>query len=184
MGTLAIRTDQDNMGAWPNFKREWRKPTTGIAAQIESSANNIVGSQIAAYTSNLADGAAIAGKIEVGLYDFTVDTGAAGDYNLLTGLSENDLILCHGYFVEVAPTSSGSATIAVNGGTAADFVAATLYSDDIWGKDKELNAFAQANKGVLVTSAGVVKLTIAAAALTAGKIWFFFQRLGNVNGYS
>lgn len=105
-------------------------------------------------------------------YDFAVDGGAVGDIDLtkVASVPANAVIL--GGFVEVdtAPTSGGSATIAVKVEGAGDMVAAAAIGGAPWstaGRKSIIPAFTGAT-AVKTTAVRKVQATIATAALTAG----------------
>jgi hypothetical protein len=104
-------------------------------------------------------------------YDFAVDGGVAGDISLGVNIPDNAVIL--GGFVEgiTAVTSSGGATIAVKLQSAADILGAT-------GKASFTGTAVLPCAAVLAgpfkcTAARTVTITVATAALTAGKfnVW-------------
>lgn len=118
------------------------------------------------------------------VYDFAKHGGAIGDMDLsdpskLAGnqaLPQGMIVTEVGYRVLVAPTSGGAATISL-GDSASNvrFLAATAYSNAAFALDN----VAKAAIGVpnLVNSANKAKpvLTVATAALTAGKMMLYYE---------
>ncbi|MEV4096962.1 hypothetical protein [Streptosporangium saharense] len=121
-------------------------------------------------------------KVVRGRYDFSVDGGAVGDIDLTydAQIPANAIVL--GGFVEVdaAPTSGGSATVAVKVEGAGDIVAAAAISGAPWsttGRKSVVPAFTGATT-VKTTQARKIQATVATAALTAGVfdvVLFFIQ---------
>lgn len=121
-------------------------------------------------------------KVVRGRYDFAVDGGAVGDIDLTLDaqIPANAIIL--GGFVEVdtAPTSGGSATVAVKVEGAGDIVAAAAIGGAPWsttGRKSVVPVFTGATS-VKTTAARKIQATVATAALTAGVfdvVLFFVQ---------
>jgi hypothetical protein len=121
-------------------------------------------------------------KVVRGRYDFAVDGGAVGDIDLTLDaqIPANAIVL--GGFVEVdtAPTSGGSATVAVKVEGAADIVAAAAIGGAPWsttGRKSVIPVFTGATT-VKTTTARKIQATVATAALTAGVfdvVLFFIQ---------
>lgn len=118
-------------------------------------------------------------KEATGEYDFAVDGGAVSTITLRAAPSYsvgNDIPIgsvIEGGYVEVdtAVTSGGSATVAVNSEGAGDLVAAAAISGAPWsttGRKSLIPAFTGA-ASVKTTAARQLAITIATAALTAGK---------------
>lgn len=116
-------------------------------------------------------------KTAVGEYDFAVDGGAVGTITL-RGVDAagnevpNGAVIMGGY-VEVltAFTSGGAATVAVNSQAAGDLVAAAAVSGAPWsttGRKSVIPVFTGATT-VKTTATRQLAITIATAALTAGK---------------
>lgn len=111
-----------------------------------------------------------------GQYDFSVSGGATGAYNLLpeTELIPAKAVITAVYFDTVtAPTSGGSATIALGVNTTTDLKGATAY-----GSFSGITAgipVSSAATSVKVTAASNLVMTIGTAALTAGKINVFVE---------
>lgn len=114
-----------------------------------------------------------------GEYDFAVDGGAVSTITLRSASSDsngNDIpsgaIITGGYIeVDTAVTSGGSATIAVNSEGAGDLQAAAAISGAPWsttGRKAIVPVFTAAT-GVKTTARRNLAITIATAALTAGK---------------
>ncbi len=108
-----------------------------------------------------------------GEYDFAVDGGAAGTITLRGDNSIPNGAYIVGGFVDVltAVTSGGAATVAVNSQGAGDVVAAAAVSGAPWsttGIKSVIPAFTGATT-VKTTTARSLAITIATAALTAGR---------------
>lgn len=112
-----------------------------------------------------------------GEYDFAVDGGAIATLNLRGFGAASNFIPAGSYimggFIEVdtAVTSGGAATIAVNGNTAGDLLAAAAVSGAPWsttGLKSILPAFTGAT-AVKTTADRSLAIAIAAATVTAGK---------------
>jgi len=113
-----------------------------------------------------------------GVYDIATDTGAAASYTLMT-IPDNSTIVNAWYEVITAPTSAGSATIAigVTSDDAAGVKAQTAFDDasfavGYWDCVPDGTA---ANFTTKTTAERTVVLTIGTAALTAGKIYVWCQ---------
>lgn len=121
-------------------------------------------------------------KIARGRYDFAVDGGAVGDIDLTppAQIPANAVIM--GGFVEVdtAPTSGGSATIAVKVEAANDIINAAAIGGAPWsttGRKSVIPVFTGAST-VKTTAARKIIATVATAALTAGAfdvVLFYIQ---------
>lgn len=126
-------------------------------------------------------------KEATGEYDFAVDGGAASTITLRspTGYSVgNDIplgALIVGGFVEVdtALTSGGAATVAVNSQAAGDLVAAAAFDGAPWSTTgrKDIVPDSTGSTVVKTTAQRRIAITIATAALTAGKfrVVIFFR---------
>lgn len=118
-------------------------------------------------------------KEATGEFDFAVDGGAIGTItlrsrkNLSTG---NDIpagsVIVDGYVeIDTGFTSGGAATVAAGAETTADLVAATVASGSPWSAPGRYSLI-ETGAGALTAKTTVrrfVTLTIAVAALTAGK---------------
>lgn len=105
-------------------------------------------------------------------YDFAVDGGAVGDIDLTRSAQIPSGAVILGGFLEVdtAPTSGGSATIAIKVEGAGDIVAAAAIGGAPWsttGRKSVVPVFTGATT-VKTTAARKVTATVATAALTAG----------------
>lgn len=116
-------------------------------------------------------------KTVVGEYDFAVDGGAVGVITLRGGgLFGNALpagsVVLSGYIeVDTAVTSGGAATVSVGSEAAADLLAAAAVSGAPWsttGRKSVIPAGTGATS-VKTTAARSLAVTVATAALTAGK---------------
>jgi hypothetical protein len=106
------------------------------------------------------------------VYDFSIDGGTVGTYDLFTANKDVVIKGAHAY-VKTACTSGGSATVAygITGATTA-FVDATAGAV----ANLTLNAILGAAEPPLRLVAGnKVVMTLATAALTAGKIEFVIE---------
>lgn len=103
-------------------------------------------------------------------YDFAEDGGGTGDYDLATMASAVDIVDAY-IKVPAAVTSGGAPTVSIgiDGGdedaimTAAVGVPANLTLNAVIDGDS-------AGKKIRVAAAGVIQMTVATAALTAGEI--------------
>lgn len=106
-------------------------------------------------------------------YDFDVHGGAVGDIPLDFELPANAVIV-NGFVDEVEDlTSDGSATIAIKAESAADLKAATAIAS--YTGRVALIPVGTAATSVKTTEARVLTLTVAVAALTAGKMNIFLD---------
>lgn len=106
-----------------------------------------------------------------GRYDFAVDGGAVGDIDLSGSIPANSVVLGGFVEVDVAPTSGGSATVALKVEGAGDIVAAASIGGAPWsttGRKSVIPVFTGATT-VKTTAARKVVATVATAALTAGQ---------------
>lgn len=106
------------------------------------------------------------------VYDFAVDGGATGAYDVFTAGSDVVITGAHAY-VKTACTSGGSATVAygITGSTTA-FVDATAGAVANLTADAVLGA---AEPPIRLASGSKVLMTVGTAALTAGKIEFVVE---------
>lgn len=136
----------------------------------------------ATLTANSAQVGNIGLQTQELVYDFAVNGGSTGFIDLSSVMKkiEAGAVIADVYYrVDVAPTSLGSATIAIGDvDTNNRYKAATAYNDSAYA----LNAVAKAASGVPlnVTAANMGKfgILISTATLTAGKIKFlvsFYQ---------
>lgn len=116
-------------------------------------------------------------KTFVGEYDFAVDGGAVSTITLRTSTSMPNVlpigtVVVSGYIeVDTPVTSGGAATVAVNGEAAGDLLAATLVSGAPWSTTgrKSIIPAATGATAIKTTAARSITVTVAVAALTAGK---------------
>lgn len=103
------------------------------------------------------------------LYDFAVKGGAVGVINL--GLMVPANVIVHEGFVwtQVAPTSGGSATVALRLNSGADTLGATAIGD------LTLNSVTRITLTPRTTAETELKAVIATAALTAGKLLAYMR---------
>jgi hypothetical protein len=109
-------------------------------------------------------------------YDFAVHGGVQGTINLKTAVPAGTIILDGLLDVITQPTSDGSATVAISVEGANDVYAAGAISGLTPGL-KDVVPDGTAGKAIKTTQARNVTLTIAVAALTAGKIRGFLRCL-------
>ena len=140
-----------------------------------------------------------AGKWLAARYDFTVHGGAVGDIPLRVRAPKGAVIINSFVHTIVAPTSGGSATIAIKLQSAGDILAATAYDDPPFdgtfglgkarytpaidlgtgdGSDTAIDDSAAA-AFIALTAERELTLTIGTAALTAGEINIFIQYVVN-----
>lgn len=102
------------------------------------------------------------------VYDFAVQGGAIGTITLPVQIPAKAIVI--GGFLDVitAPTSGGSATVAINVEGAADVQAPTAIASLTTGRKALIPVFTAASS-VKTTIQRNVTVTIATAALTAGK---------------
>ena len=105
-------------------------------------------------------------------YDFAMDGGAVGDITLRGDRLPNDAVITSGMIhVNTAVTSGGSATVALKVLSAGDVLAATAKTSLTLNALLDTVPVGTAATAVRTTSAGLgVTMTVAVAALTAGKI--------------
>lgn len=114
-----------------------------------------------------------------GEYDFAVDGGAVGTITLRSAPSDSNgneipsgSIITGGYIeVDTAVTSGGAATIAVASEAAGDLQTAAAISGPPWSTTgrKAITPVFTAATGVKTTARRNLAITVATAALTAGK---------------
>jgi hypothetical protein len=127
---------------------------------------------MANYPVTLANGSKAESKLLLFVYDFAVNAGAIG--NLVLG---PDSIPVGWYVtdinavVETALVSGGAATVALGAVANGDLVAAAAYTG--YTVDTSVNYHPAASPKKTV--AGGLRMTIAGATLTAGKVKFFVE---------
>lgn len=106
-------------------------------------------------------------------YDFSVDTGAIADYDVLENAGSNNYVVTDFYaHVETAATSAGSLVVDLgisDGGTEfwSDKAVADLSIGTVHGMDTAAP--------VKLAASGKIVVGLEAAAATAGKIHFYFK---------
>lgn len=115
----------------------------------------------------------------VARYDFAVHGGAVSSIGMRVRIPSGSIICNTLLDVITAPTSGGSATIAVTSEGAGDIVAATSIASAPWsttGRKVGIPDFATATDAVKTTAERELTVTIATAALTAGKfdVYIFY----------
>lgn len=106
-------------------------------------------------------------------YDFDVHGGAVGDIALDCTVPDNAVILDGIVDVLTPPTSGGAATVALKVEGAADLLGATAIASVTGLVDTVPNGTAA--NAIKTTADRVVTVTVAVAALTAGKMNIFFR---------
>lgn len=106
-------------------------------------------------------------------YDFATDGGPIGDTTLDLVLPDNAIIYTGFVDVLTAPTSGGSATVALKIQGAGDLIAATAIAS-FTGQLNLVSDGAAANV-VKLTAQRTATVTVAVAALTAGKFNLYLQ---------
>lgn len=118
-------------------------------------------------------------KTAVGEYDFAVDGGAVGTIVLRSAPGDSNgneipagSVILGGYIeVDTALTSGGAATVAVTAESAGDLQTATAISGDPWSSTgrKDVAPDMTGSATIKTTARRSLAITVAAAALTAGK---------------
>ena len=126
----------------------------------------------------------IQAPIQRGLYDFSVDGGAIGDFDLFY-IPDNSTIINAWYEIITPFTSAGLATVALGIATdgAAEILDAKAFDDATWmtsGYHDTLVFPRAANFTTKTTAQRNVNLSIATAALTAGKMYVWCQYITSV----
>jgi hypothetical protein len=103
-------------------------------------------------------------------YDFAKDGGAVGDITLRGANIEKGAVVVGGMIdVETAVTSGGAATVALKLATAADVLAATGKASFSLNATLDVVPVRTAATAVKLTANKDLTMTVAVAALTAGK---------------
>lgn len=117
-------------------------------------------------------------------YDFAVHGGAVGAIGLRVSLPSGAVVVNSELRVRTAPTSGGSATIALGIEGAADIVAATAIGSAPWsttGLKLGIPDFATVADQFITTAVREITATIGTAALTAGVfdvyIWYVMNEV-------
>lgn len=118
-------------------------------------------------------------KTAVGEYDFAVDGGAVGTIVLRSAPGDSNgneipagSVILGGYIeVDTALTSGGAATVAVTAESAGDLQTAAAVSGDPWSSTgrKDITPDMTGSATIKTTARRSIAITVAAAALTAGK---------------
>lgn len=108
------------------------------------------------------------------LFDFDLDGGAVGDIDFERLIPAGALVTAIYSDELTALTSGGSATVQLKAG-ATDLTDALAFDTGFTGQDSL--ALASSAEAIKVSSASAVSITIATAALTAGKVRFYVQYL-------
>lgn len=104
-------------------------------------------------------------------YDFDKDGGAVGDIAMRGGSLPIGAIVTSGMvYVPTAVTSGGSATVALQLESAGDILAATGKASFTAGATITTVPVNTGATAIITTATGGVTLTVATAALTAGKV--------------
>lgn len=115
-------------------------------------------------------------------YDFAVHGGAVGQIDLATAakslLPVGAVVTGVHYKVVTAFTSGGSATVAIGDvGSGARYLAATAYNNGAYAVDNVAAAAIGVPMNITAANNGKFAITVATAALTAGKVKFFVEYL-------
>lgn len=110
------------------------------------------------------------------VYDFAVQGGAVGFIDLKSNVPNGAVILRVTYKVDTAFTSGGSATVALgDSNTNARYLAATAYNNAAFTAGTVAAAAIGVPLNVNAAAKGEVGITVATAALTAGKMHLFVE---------
>lgn len=115
-------------------------------------------------------------------YDFAVHGGAVGDIGLRIRVPKASIIVNVIARIHTAPTSGGSATIAVKAESAGDLFAQGAIGSAPWsstGNKLGVPDIATVGNYAVTTAEREITMTIGTAALTAGKIDFYVMYLNN-----
>ena len=112
-------------------------------------------------------------RCESVLYDFSQDGGAVGDIEFGRLIPAGAIIKRITSDEQIAFTSGGAATVVINAGSTS-LTAALAFDTDFTGVDAQALVSAE---GMKVSVDSELKITIAVAALTAGKVRFFVEYL-------
>lgn len=118
-------------------------------------------------------------------YDFSIHGGAVGSISLRQKLPKSAILIHSVIEVLTAPTSGGSATIAVNTEAAGDVLTATAIGSAPWsstGLKTATPVIGTASGYIKTTADRDITITVATAALTAGKFNIFLFYLMNTAG--
>lgn len=113
-------------------------------------------------------------RCESVLFDFSEDGGATGDIDFGRLIPENAIITKVFTDEITAFTSGGSATIQLKAGST-DLTDALAFDTGFAGTEEQ--ALASSAEAIKISADSELKITIATAALTAGKCRFFIQYL-------
>ena len=103
-------------------------------------------------------------------YDFARDGGAISDITLSSDILPDDAIVLDGVIhVKTAVTSGGSATIALKVNSSEDILAATAIASFSAGALLDVVADGTATNMILTAAKKNLTMTVATAALTAGR---------------
>jgi len=113
-------------------------------------------------------------RVAKAIWDFSVDGGAVSTISLGEVLPKNAIIQEVFADVLTACTSGGSATLQLKAGTTA-LIDATAYDSGFDATGPDEYALASSATAIKLSAASELKLAIATAALTAGKVHFMVQ---------
>lgn len=134
------------------------------------------------FADGLVDGAVTVSSFDARtwagtVYDFAVDGGTTGDKTLSLVVPANTIIF-GGFLRVVTPaTSGGAATVALRIQGAADLLAATAFNATAIDAANDLVELLADATPILTTAERTLTMTIAGAALTAGKYQIVLQKL-------
>lgn len=110
------------------------------------------------------------GKVAKAKYDFSVDAGAIGDITIQAAALPKNAVVTRVYSDEQTTlTSGGSATLQLKAGSTS-LTDALAFDTAFTGVDS--HPLASSAEAIKLSSASALVLTIATAALTAGKVVF------------
>lgn len=114
-------------------------------------------------------------RVDSVLFDFDLDGGAVGDVDFARHLPAGAVITRVFSDELTALTSGGSATVQLKAGATALTDALAFDTDFTGAIDSQ--ALASSAEGIKLAAEAELKISIAAAALTAGKVRFFVEYL-------
>lgn len=111
-------------------------------------------------------------RVFTGIYDFAIDGGAIGTINLKVPLQANSIIQGYSTKVLTAMTSGGAATVAFGVTSVAtnSIIAATAYNAVNYAINVVGAGTPLPTAAAVPSTGGSLTMTIAVAALTAGKV--------------
>lgn len=111
-------------------------------------------------------------RCDSGLYDFDFDGGATGDYSFSRMLPAGAIITAVYSDEQTALTSGGSATLQLKAGST-NLTGALAFDTGFTGVQSQ--ALASSATAIKLSADSDLKVTVAGAALTDGKVRFFVE---------